>query len=256
MCLMSKAISERLFEQYLSGRGIAFEYESTTAGKRWRPDYAIEHRRSKIVCEVKEFPRPSFIGTTAGTFDPFPRVRRKIQKAAAQFREYKIWGAMLGTPAVSVPIDTRDGSSGSGEEKMVFTTKGKMVRYKDGRPHQPQNTTISAILVLDHLLLGRRRVRAQYRNPDKELETVQRARHCREQLQAAQGTRCDPVIRELRVVIYENPYARRRLARTLFRGPFDERFGTVAGGRIERLFAGRGLLDLEDEEAEAHSKRL
>ena len=58
-----------------------------------------------------------------------------------------IWGAMLGTPAVSVPIDTRDGSSGSGEEKMVFTTKGKMVRYKDGRPHRTQNTTISAILV-------------------------------------------------------------------------------------------------------------
>lgn len=274
---MGKTTSERIFEEYLHDRGTGFDFEKGHVGKSRRPDYTIAHRRSKVLCEVKEFPIPEFIGREVGTFDPFPRVREKINVAAKQFREFKdyvcclvlcnlgdalvplddamtIWGAMLGNPAVSVPIDTGDSTNPPEPERMVFAEKGKMLRYKDGRPSEPQNTTISAILVLEHLWVGQRRFHAHYRSPDNTLTTIQQAAICWDRLQAAQGTRCDAGIRHLRVVVYENPYARRRPPRTLFRGPFDERHAANTEGRIERVFAGRELLALEDEEARAGTK--
>jgi hypothetical protein len=50
----------------------------------------------------------------------------------------------------------------------------------------------------------------------------------------------------LRVVVYENPYARIPLSRDLFRGAFDERWG-AEGGLIRRVFVGDRLAALETE---------
>ena len=56
----------------------------------------------------------------------------------------------------------------------------------------------------------------------------------------------------LRMVVYDNPYARIALRRDVFTGPFDERFGPE-GDHMARLFAGSQLQKLEAEERSAES---
>ena len=55
--------------------------------------------------------------------------------------------------------------------------------------------------------------------------------------EAALGTDRDVSLRDLRVVVHENPYARIRIPSELFRGPCDERYGE-RDRRIQRLFQG------------------
>ncbi len=57
----------------------------------------------------------------------------------------------------------------------------------------------------------------------------------------------DPGEAPLRVVVYENPFARIPLRRDIFTGPFDERFGPE-GDHLVRVFAGAEILRLEEQE--------
>jgi hypothetical protein len=49
------------------------------------------------------------------------------------------------------------------------------------------------------------------------------------------------------VIVWENPYARIPLRRDLFTGLFDERWGVINDGLMQRVFRGRALEKLEDE---------
>jgi hypothetical protein len=53
-----------------------------------------------------------------------------------------------------------------------------------------------------------------------------------------------PDRRRVRVVVYENPYARIPLGRDLFCGPFDERWG-VDGEFIQRVLVGSEVAAIE-----------
>ena len=50
---------------------------------------------------------------------------------------------------------------------------------------------------------------------------------------------------ELRVIVFENPYARIPWPRSLFCGAWDERYGIDDSGFIRRLYAGQALHDWE-----------
>ena len=80
-----KSRAEIVFEEYLTGQGITWEYETLYGQKK--PDYRIPHARGKCIVEVKQIqdpdPRPS------GEFSPDRSVRLKIDRARKQFREYK-----------------------------------------------------------------------------------------------------------------------------------------------------------------------
>lgn len=55
----------------------------------------------------------------------------------------------------------------------------------------------------------------------------------------------------LRVLVYENPYAKRRLPANIFAGPFDVRWGPLDGlPYINRLYVGLELAKLEAAEHE------
>ena len=53
-----------------------------------------------------------------------------------------------------------------------------------------------------------------------------------------------PELRRVRVVVYENPFARIPLSRDLFRGPFDERWG-VEGEFVRRVYVGSEVAAIE-----------
>jgi hypothetical protein len=151
---------------------------------------------------------------------------------------------MLGNVSWRIPIDFEKGVE-IGPPSTFFSDGGKMIH-----PHTkgPRNTTISAVIALEKLALGQREFRValarKEREEDRRFSWEEVFEFLQSQGEAYQRT-------SLRVIVYENPYAKRRLPANLFVGPFDVRWGPVEGQPyIDRLYVGSGLAKLEAEEHE------
>lgn len=263
----AKNESEILFEAYLKAHGLnRWDYEPTTEGKNQRPDYRLWMGESQLLFEVKEFRQDPKAPLQGGFYDPYGPIREKINAAREKFKEYKefpcslvlynvdawlvdledwtiVMGSMLGDAGFRFAVDAELGRA-VGDFTPAFLKRGKMIDYKRMKP---QNTSISAIVVLDKFALGQRRLRTHWEREEKR----QGRKHSWEEFVAfAEGLKAkgiDAATTTLRVVVYENPYARLALTRDIFTGSFDERFGPD-GENIRRVFAGKGILELEAEE--------
>ena len=254
--------SEILFEAYLRSQGhtdCAFEPE--IEGTSRHPDYRLSWSEQDILFEVKEFRAAADdFGSGFGFFDPYPPLRKKIDAARVKFKSLKqyccclvlynrdkplvlldwqhVYGAMLGNLGFSVPIHVPERPAPEDDAiNSIFMSGGKMHKEHQGVAVAPQNQTISAILVLGRVPVGNRLFHADLREREvrqgREFALEERLR----ELEASQGTARDARRQPLRVVVYENPYARVLLPAELFRGPHDERYGG-RDGRIQRLFQG------------------
>ena len=155
-----------LFEQYLESQGQPFEFEKEHAGNSKRPDYTIDWKGQAVVFDVKDFDRPEKFPTGFGFFDPYTRIREKIEQGRDKFKQYKefccglvlhnvgqpfvslhepdiILGAMYGDSGFTFPVDTRTGVGDANKLKRAFLGRGKMIRPNSSKP---QNTTISALI--------------------------------------------------------------------------------------------------------------
>jgi hypothetical protein len=278
-----KNASEMLFEEYLQSKGFGhFQFQKQMPGTLKRPDYSLNFRGREILFEVKEF-----VGTDddfrpgGRAYDPYEPIREKINSASKQLRDLKeyccclvlfdkgkpgldlswrsIYGAMLGTPAIRVPFDLVSGELDPDSAYEVLNpARAKMVRSREGQAIAPQNTTIRAIAVLEQMQIGMRRF-------EIEVERLRRDRGGRlgiEEfwglLQNARGTETDASLRQLRVVLCENPFPSRRgpaFPREIFSGPYDEIFGLdeTTPDRITRVFAGEQIKRLESQEGPEQS---
>lgn len=276
-----KTASELLFEEYLWSKGLGyFQFQKEMAGTLKKPDYSLNFGGQDILFEVKELTatdddfRPG-----ARFYDPYEPIREKINSASKQFRDLKqyscclvlfdkgkpgldlswrsIYAAMLGTPADYVPFNEATGVFDLASAKPVLNpARAKMVRSKDGQPIAPQNTTIAAIAVLEQMEIGRRRFEIEVERLKRDgggrlgLEEFWR------QVQIARGTERDVSLRQLRVVLCENPFRRiPTFPREIFCGPCDEIYGPdgTARGHITRLFAGEQIKQLESQEGPVQS---
>ena len=121
-----------------------------------------------------------------------------------------------------------------------------MHRERRGVPTGPQNTTISAILVLQSLSIGNRRFQAHVRQLEQERGAKLAIEEIFDESERASGTERDGDLRQLRIVVHENPYARAPLPGELFRGPYDERYGG-RDGRVQRLYCGHEIAALAED---------
>ncbi len=258
----AKNESELLFEAHLRASGLQdFVFEKEMPGTTRRPDYAVPWADSFILFEVKEFrANAGDLRPGGGFYDPYGPLREKINAASRKFRDLKsfccclvlfnvdkplihlewqfIYGAMLGNLGFSVPIDVPGLPEPEDREtRSIFTAGGKMHRERQGVPIAPQNQTIGAIVVLQQFPVGERRFRAEARRREQQCGAKLELEHYCELIEQAQGTDRDLSLRQLRVVVHENPYARIPLPRELFRGPYDERYGGP-DGRIQLLYQG------------------
>ena len=260
--------SELLFEQYLAMSGLSdWDFQKEFVGRTRHPDYSVCLADGReIIFEVKEF-RATLedFQSGGGAYDPYQYIREKINQVSDQFREFKdrccclvlfnrdnkprvdltwwmVFGAMLGNIGIRIPVNSDAGIGSEQAAVPTFTTGGKMLQYRGFQPVRPQNQTISAILVLDLLPVGRIRFETyveQLKRERKEELSVEQYMHLIQQLR---GTDRDTTLIQLRSVVHENPFARDgfELAQDLFQGPYDERYG-LKDGRIQRLFAGEGV---------------
>lgn len=120
---------------------------------------------------------------------------------------------------------------------------------------EPENTTISAIVTLGRVPVGHRRLSIETKRIEKALgRSLTWGEHW-EFIHSEPSSQWISVRKKfdlrtkvLRVVVHENPFARKPLTRELFRGPYDERFGPV-GDHMACLYTGEGIQKLEQEEA-------
>jgi hypothetical protein len=263
--------SEILFEQYLQLQGISnWQYEPKVPGKKKQPDYLLYLEGMPHVFEVKEFRDDSGEPPTGIIwYNPYSPIRQKIDDARDKFKEFKDWccslvlynaarvwtdaglddpgivmGSMLGDLGVQLTIDRESGKA-VGEPDLTFSHGGKMYNYKR---QEPQNTTISALLVLERFPLGKRRLSIECERKKKELGRELTVEELLRFYETLRNKGMDSGETVLRIVVYENPYARIPLRRGLFAGPFDERFGPEKD-RILRIFAGGEIHRLEEEES-------
>jgi hypothetical protein len=274
-----KTESELLFERYLTARKIRWTYEEPVEGATRRPDYRCVFDGEPARFEIKQFESdPANLPQGFGQFDPYPPVREKLKQAASQLKALKgkeaccvvlwnagkplvflgplaIYAAMLGDITFVFPFDPGCGMGDADQGHSTFGARGRMSRYdKAGRPIEPQATTISAVVVLSLLDIGVRRLEAAMTREEKELGRDLNASERWDRIQAAQGTNRDIGFKELRVVVHENPYAAKPLAASFGSGPYDERYGVDADGRLTRIFCGPSLRALEQEETAAGVK--
>lgn len=106
--------------------------------------------------------------------------------------------------------------------------------------------------MLEYLDIGERRFHVSVKRWEK---TQSREPTLDEYLglrEAACGSESDISLRQLRVVVYDNPFARIPLPSELFRARFDERYARSGDqpGRVIRTFAGEEIEKLEAQERE------
>ena len=174
------------------------------------------------------------------------------EKPLVDLRWEFIYGAMLGNIAFRIPFNTQTGihDPDLGVEK-TFASGGAMLRYRGLQPIEPQKRTISAILALDLLPVGRIRFERYVEQIEQQRRLEDKPKLALEEflriLDECRGTERDYSLTQLRGVVHLNPYARddAEFPEDLFRGPYDEHYGPTPDGRIQRLFAGSGIANLE-----------
>ncbi len=275
-----KTVSEFLFEEYLQSNGLGyFQFEKELPGTSKKPDYSLSFRGQEILFEVKEFTATDDDFRPGGRFyDPYEPIREKINSAGKQFRDTEqyccclvlfdkgkpgldlgpdsIYAAMIGTPAIRVPFNPATGELDSGSAYPILNpARAKMVRLKDGQPIAPQNTTITAIVVIEQMEIGRRRFEIEVEQLRRDRRDRLGIKEFRRLLQNARGTERDVTLRQLRVVVCENPWGRVVFPREIFRGPYDELYGLdeMSKDRIMRLYAGEQIKQLESQEGPGKS---
>jgi hypothetical protein len=238
---LSHTQGEHLFEQYLHSQNVKFQFEKEHLGKSKRPDYTVELNGQLLIFDVKDFDPPDKPFTGFGYFDPYIKIREKIEQGREKFKEYKehccglvlhnagqplvslhepdiMLGAMYGDSGFAFPVEMRTGVGDASQLKRAFLGRGKMIRPKWSNA---QNTTISALITIikiqPHFLQLMDLVRD---NPRREIAA------CEEYLQKIVPN-YDPAFEVPRVIVWHNAVARIPFPENLFRGEYDTHFGTV-----------------------------
>jgi hypothetical protein len=251
-----KNFSDLLFERYLISQGILdFAYEKEHTHTDNKPDFIFTQNTHDYIFDVKEF---DGIGIVEGhiCFSPsYKKIRDKITQATKQFKHFKespcclvlysfdyaididlhspntVYGSMYGDAGWQIPIvQDKEKSYSPNKTTPSFggnknKNRGKMLRYSDkgaNHPIAPQNTTISALIVL-----------REFRNsPFGYIETLRNSNDNNFDLEGSKAG----------LIIYENCYARKPFPKDLFCGEFDTRFG-FDGKSIKKEFVGNKILN-------------
>lgn len=252
-------VSELLFEDYLSLHQLGVpDHEPLMRGKSKRIDYRLDFKNQVLWFEVKEFAEdPICLDRLAETNGPIPNprvgIRQKIDKASEKFREYQgeccslvLYNSTLNLNRICTPAMVLAAMLGN-----VWHDISDAWILKGGGRLQPQlNTRISAVIALEQLQVGQKEFRIaltrKQRSENRRFSGEEAYELFNSRLETHQK-------RVLRVLVYENLHAAKRLPEDIFTGPFDERWGPVDSQRIKRLYVGSELADLE---AEEHALRL
>jgi hypothetical protein len=185
--------SETLFEEYLTGQNLTFEYEKPYPGKAKRVDYTVPVDKRDFLFEVKEIEKPA----KPRSRDIYAETRQKISEARKKFKEYRgypcclvlydcdplrpmleipevMLGSMYGDVWITGAHLDRRHARAFGDPRREFRSGGKMSRPPRIRP---TNTRISALITLRYVNGAWKDFAARLtdllNNPQKQSETLE-----------------------------------------------------------------------------------
>lgn len=250
---------ELCFQSYLEALQYPYEFEKEFPGKSARPDYTVTKNGGQFLFDVKDFDPYAPLGFMQ--FDSHPYIRERINKGRRKFKEFKefpcavvlqnngnihvhledpniVLGSMYGRAGFTIPIFVGDGMPPVDSPKIergFIGGDGMMIR--DGHY---QNTTISALITLRQIAVGRRKLRKIWKEIPKL--SVQEAI----EVATERYPGFDPDEMKQCVIVWENAVARIPLSRDLFTGPYDERWG-VEGQDQAIVFRGEKLAEVSQD---------
>lgn len=256
---------ERLFERYLWLQGItSYRFEADQTGKTARPDYTVQIDDRKHIFEVKDFTPTDLIG--GGAYNPYSRIRQKIDSARKKFKEYKEWpcclvlyddhaqlvdleepaimiGSMRGNYGPSYELDHTLGEFVPTTESWGFHHGGSM--FRPNTP-DPQNTAISALITVRYVEVGQQKLNDLVDRLLKERPGASAVELLAEL--SSKSLDFDKTERHLGVTVWENSDARLSFPRELFRGSYDVRWGQLESDHeYGVVFRGTAMLDYWNE---------
>jgi len=232
---------ERLLELYLASQNLPFEFEKRHVGKSKRPDYSLEWNGNAVLLDVKGFDSPEHAPIGVGAFNPYPRIREKIEQGRDKFKQFKdvccalvlcnlgnpfvmlqdphiMLGAMYGDSGFTFPVNVNTGVGDASKLKRTFLDKGKMIRPKWSKP---QNTTIAALITFSSIQPHYVRLLEMIRQDrDRDIDECQA-------LLEQMIPDYDPNFSVSQVIVWHNAVARMPFPDDLFCGPYDTHFGVV-----------------------------
>jgi hypothetical protein len=161
--------------------------------------------------------------------------------------------AMLGNLAFTPPADRRSGDRNISKMDRVTFGGGKIHEDRGDVPIAPENTTTSAVILLERYRIGQKRFRLFIHEREQELGRELGVEEYIRLAEESVGTELDLSLNRIRLRVHENPYASVPLDRQLFRGPFDERYGEIESvGGWGRIYVGRAVAEFENKSAAAN----
>jgi hypothetical protein len=276
MSRKSRTQSEQLFEKYLLANAhTEWEFEPDFAGQTKHPDYLLRWRGDAFLFEVKELRRKRPVPPAAVHTDPYASLRAEINEAREQFRGFKgnccslvvmniddwearldpkfVLAAMLGDLGFAMDFDARQGRPVEATEQSAFLKHGKM---RDPKSGQPQNTTVSSIIVLEEYVppdpayrqAFAKEVAKREANQGRRLTSDEKGSVKHDLMLQRRLSLHRPAVGRVRVI--RNPFARISFPRDLFLGPYDEHW-EYADSEVHRIFAGALAREIEPEDGVA-----
>ena len=261
--------SEALLQEYLRSHGLTdVEVEPAIENSSTRPDYRLRADGAEVLLDVEDFTaKPEDLRVRGGTYNPYGPIREKISAARRKFKDMDghccclvlqnqerprvglnwqiVMGAMLSD--LGFPF-----SANSKTDHAETSKTDEVARTRENLAIAPENTTISAIIVVERYGIGEKRFRLFVHDREQELGRELSVEEYLQSVEESAGTERDLSLNRIRVRVHENPYAKVPLDRRLFRGPFDERYGLVEGAnRWGQVYAGRGVAEFEELSAAA-----
>jgi hypothetical protein len=262
-----------LLQEYLRSHGLTdVEVEPTIENTGSRPDYRVRADGTEVLLDVEEFSaRPEDGRARGGAYNPYGPIREKIAAARRKFKDMEghscclvlqnqerprvglNWQIVTGAMLSDLGFPSSASQSGrAGSPKPEAGATGQEETRQQHSAIAPENTIISAIIVVERYAIGEKRFRLFVHDREQQLGRELGVEEYLELAEQSAGTERDLSLNRIRVRVHENPYARIPLDRRLFRGPFDERYGEIEGpGRWGCVYVGRGVAEFEEKSAAA-----
>ena len=244
--------SDALLQEYLRSHGLTdVEVGPVIENSSSRPDYRLRADGFEVLFDVEELStKPQDGRIRGGAYNPYGPMREKISAARRKFKDLEghccclilenqerpriglnwqiIMGAMLSDLGLPFHIGQQEAEA----------LKHSAV--------SPENTIISAIIVVERYPIGEKRFRLFVYEKEQELGRELSVEEYLQAIEQAAGTERDLSLSRVRLRVHENPYAKFPVDRRLFQGPFDERYGVIDGEeRFGQVHIGTGVADFE-----------
>jgi hypothetical protein len=244
--------SDALLQEYLRSHGLTdVEVDPVIENSSSRPDYRLRADGFDLLVDVEELStKPQDGRIRGGAYNPYGPIREKISGARRKFKDLEGHCCCLilenqERPRIGLNWQIIMGAmlSDLGLPSAVGQQQGEALKHSQV---SPEETIISAIIVVERYPIGEKRFRLFVYEREQELGRELGVEEYLQALEQSAGTGRDLSLNRVRVRVHENPYAQLPLDRRLFRGPFDERYGVIDGAeRFGQVYAGSGVAEFE-----------